>query len=211
MPRISDSTVGCRWKCLWALTWSSARPLAAKASNWARISAASWRRTRGRQKKRKPSRTMREPKRPLASTRSGMQCGGNTAAPSASTRCRPTRKPGQSHATASASGAAGAPTIRLAAHKTPSRWARSTARLTLSCRPKSSAVMIRPGPFTRAPRRARAGSGRTRPLRAGAGASCPSCAASRARFPRSSPGENKSCGRTARGCGTSPGSTGAGN
>ena len=30
--------------CLWALTWSSSRPVARNASNWARISCASWRR-----------------------------------------------------------------------------------------------------------------------------------------------------------------------
>ena len=47
MSSISRPTVGCRCICLCASAWARVRPVAAKAANCARISAASWRRMRG--------------------------------------------------------------------------------------------------------------------------------------------------------------------
>src|SRR6185437_12774645 len=83
------------------------------------------------------------PNRPPASTSAGMLRGGSTDQPSASTRCRPTARPGRSRAIRTASAAAGAPTIRLAVVSTPPRAACSTARLTDWWSPKSSAVTMR--------------------------------------------------------------------
>src|SRR6185437_8994618 len=99
--------------------------------------------TDGTKKKRKPSRTMASPKRPSRPTSAGMSEAGSVAGPSASTKCRPTRKLGKRRARSTASCAAGAATIRLAAFSTPSRCARSTAAFTRGCSPKSSAVTIR--------------------------------------------------------------------
>src|SRR5882724_2122031 len=81
---------------------------------------------------------------PLASTRSGIADGGSVGLPSTSTICRPTRRRGIFLASAAASPAAGAETIKLAAVRMPSRWPCSTASFTSSAMPKSSAVTIRP-------------------------------------------------------------------
>ncbi len=62
-----------------------------------------------------------------------------------------------------ASCTAAAPTMRLAAQRTPARWALSTASLTAACNPKSSAVMMH---------RRRTGSGTIR-SQAGLPESCP--------------------------------------
>ena len=86
---------------------------------------------------------MRLSMRPDRSARAGMSSGASIAWPSARTRCSPTRKPGKPRARRTASAAAGAATIRLAAVRMPVRLARSTASLTASCSPKSSAVTIR--------------------------------------------------------------------
>src|SRR5262245_43111318 len=134
---------GCRWKCLCALTWSSGSPVAAKASNCAAISAATWRRTRGLNAMSKPSRAMSARKQPSAPTRSGMRSGGRAGFAWTSTRCRPARKVGMARARRTASAAAGLASMRLAAERIPVRCAISTAALTSSARPKSSAVTIR--------------------------------------------------------------------
>src|SRR5579863_7385290 len=89
-----------------------------------------------------PERAMSFRKLPSLSTRSGTALAGRTGLPSTSTRCSPTRNPGMALARCTASLAAGPATIRLAADRIPSRWARSTARLTSTAAPKSSAVTI---------------------------------------------------------------------
>src|SRR5579859_1263750 len=71
-----------------------------------------------------------------------MRDGGRTAGPSMTTRCSPTSRVGKSRARRTASAAAGAATIRLAASRAPARWARSPASLTDEVRPKSSAVKV---------------------------------------------------------------------
>ena len=86
---------------------------------------------------------MASPKRPSESTRSGICARGKTPGrPPA--RVQSDAKLRSRLARAIASSAAGAPTIRLAAVSTPSQCARSTASLTASCSPKSSAVTISP-------------------------------------------------------------------
>src|SRR5271156_3015992 len=81
--------------------------------------------------------------RPSASAMLGI-CGcGSDANPSASTMCKPTRRFGRSRARRTASAAAAPPTIKLAAVRMPLRLACSTASLTASCKPKSSAVTIK--------------------------------------------------------------------
>src|SRR6202521_123033 len=128
------------WLC--ALTWSSGRPVARKASYWARISAASWRRTAGRKNQENPALTRRSVNSPVAPTRSGTCSGGSTGRPWTSTTWSPTRKVGRRRARSMASAAAPAPTIRLAAVRMPSRCACSTPWLTATVSPKSSAVTI---------------------------------------------------------------------
>ena len=54
-----------------------------------------------------PRRNWREGNQPCASTRSGISAGGNTAAPSITTRCSPTRRLGMVRARRTASAAAG--------------------------------------------------------------------------------------------------------
>ena len=104
---------------------------------------------------------------------------GSSGRPSISTRCKPTRRDGMRRARATASAAAGADTIRLAAVRMPPRCAASTASLTSRAAPKSSAVTI--SRFKRRPAGC-AGSGRTpRPRAAGAS----SCRGSRPSPPRS--------------------------
>ena len=66
-------------------------------------------------------RTMPLRKRPELSTRSGSFDGGNSGRPSVRTMCRPTRSDGSRRARSTASVAAGAPTIRLAAVRMPFR------------------------------------------------------------------------------------------
>ena len=73
----------------------------------------------------------------------GSASGGSTGAPSAITRCRPTARFGRRWARATASPAAGAPTIRLAVVRIPSRCPISMASLTGSASPKSSPVTMR--------------------------------------------------------------------
>src|SRR5436309_8356925 len=88
---------------------------------------------------------------PRASTRWERSDAGSTGAPSVSTTWSPTRSEGRRRARSTASRAAGAATIRLAAVRTPSRCAASTASLTSRTSPKSSAVTMSPfKPRTRA-------------------------------------------------------------
>ena len=99
-----------------------------------------------------PEKTTFCRKRPDRSTSSPMVSAGIAGTPSTSTRCRPTRSDGMRRARSTASAAAGAVTIRLAAVRMPRRCACSTASLTSGAAPKSSAVTIRflmvgsPGP-----------------------------------------------------------------
>src|SRR6185295_6326137 len=79
---------------------------------------------------------------PSPSIRSGTTDGGSVGLPSTSTRCSPTRRRAIALARATASPAAGAETMRLAAVRIPSRWPCSTASLTSGAAPKSSAVTI---------------------------------------------------------------------
>src|SRR5579863_836577 len=83
---------------------------------------------------------------PPRSTSIGIALAGSSAAPSTSTRCSPTRSRGSWRARRTASAAAGAPTIRLAAVRMPCWLACCTASLTAWCSPKSSAVTIRKRP-----------------------------------------------------------------
>src|SRR5262249_31391786 len=89
------------------------------------------------------SRTMSVRNRPSGPTRSGMRSGGSAGRASTSTTCKPTRRLGIARARRTASAAPGLATIRLAAERMPVRCAISTASLTSSARPKSSAVTIR--------------------------------------------------------------------
>src|SRR5204863_8148045 len=81
---------------------------------------------------------------PQPSTKWDRSDAGSTGAPSVSTRWSPTRSEGRRRARSTASRAAGAATIRLAAVRTPSRCAASTASLTSRTSPKSSAVTMSP-------------------------------------------------------------------
>lgn len=78
----------------------------------------------------------------LAVDQIGDLIGGRTGVPSTSTMCRPTPSAGSRFATATASATACSPTIKLAQVSTPSRQAASTALLTSTVRPKSSAQTI---------------------------------------------------------------------
>src|SRR5258708_10395732 len=135
--------VGCRCQCLWQSTWSRRKPVAAKAANCAAISAATCRRSFASKKIRTLAATMSLRKLPARSTRSGTSSAGDTGRPSIKMTWRPTRSVGSRDARATASAAAGAPIIRLAAVKMPLRWAISTASLTSGAKPKSSAVTIK--------------------------------------------------------------------
>ena len=75
------STVGCRCMWLWASTWSSAQAGRAKASNCARISAASWRRARQEEGRSRPDRSASKSARPpdLAPRRAGAAAGPRPA------------------------------------------------------------------------------------------------------------------------------------
>src|SRR5438445_2358563 len=95
---------------------------------------------------------------PRPSTRWDRSDAGSTGAPSVSTTCSPTRSEGRRRARSTASRAAGAATTRLAAVRTPSRCAASTASLTSRTSPKSSAVTM-----SRFKQRTRAPSGRIPP------------------------------------------------
>src|SRR5579883_579499 len=150
------------WKWWWPLTWSRARPVRRKASSCARISAASCRRAAGEKKMRSPWRTGSDGKRPSGATRAGMRSGGRVGRPSTKVRCSPTPSRGMARVRATASAAAGSPTMRLAQVRIPCRWARSTASLTASSSPKSSAVTMR-RLGKRAPMPADPGSSRARP------------------------------------------------
>src|SRR5258705_227776 len=88
-----------------------------------------------------PNLAMSVRKAPSRVTRSGAAAGSLSGRPSTRTRCRPTRKEGRRLASATASCAAAAPTIRLAAVSTPSVCARSIASFTAPAAPKSSAVI----------------------------------------------------------------------
>src|SRR5689334_22812803 len=90
----------------------------------------------------KPSRAMSVRKRPSGPTRSGTCAGGSAGLASTRTRCSPTARLGIARARRTASAAPGLATIRLAAERMPVRCAISTASLTASARPKSSAVTI---------------------------------------------------------------------
>ena len=102
--------VGCRWKCLCALTWSSASPVARNASNCAAISAASWRRdARAERRCRARAGPCRCGSGRSLSTRSGMLLrAAAPARPRPATRCSPTRRFGSRRARSTASAAAGA-------------------------------------------------------------------------------------------------------
>ena len=143
MRSTAPAISGWTWKCLWALTWSSGRPVARKASNCAAISAASWRRAAGFRARSRPRRSM---SRADQAGRVGQvrQVRGRQGRPaSTSTRCSPTRRRGIRLARATASAAAGAADHQARGGEDAVAMRLLDGLVDLGARPKSSAVTTR--------------------------------------------------------------------
>src|SRR5262249_24288698 len=93
-------------------------------------------------KQRTPTPTRSLGNLPALFTNAGICSGGSMGLASASTTCRPTPSVGSMRAMATASSAAGAAIIKLAAVGTPLRWASAPAPFPSGVRRKSWAVKI---------------------------------------------------------------------